>query len=724
MKYYQLSIGNPISKIRAILISCAIGSLCFLTNSAWAQTIHDSLFHILPGFEIKTTAQPHAIEAGSLDYLTIQKKDLIAYQGNTLMHTLERYPGISSIQTGTGIAKPVIRSMSFNRVIVNEYDIKQEGQQWGVDHGLEIDPFNVDKIEIIKGPVSVIYGSDGLGGVINILPPEIPHKDTIQGSVTMLYKSNNNLWGTSAHLLHNKNDIYTLARVTYQDYASYKVPATSFTYNSYILPIYNHRLKNTSGKDLGISFMQGIRRKWGHTHLYFSLYNQQAGFFPGAFGIPRVYQLNEDGSSRNISLPKQQIRHLKIISNTHFHIGKWMMDAALGWQHNRRQELSLPHAHGNGAAPQGDLSLQLDLQTFTMNLKAETFLTQKLKIVSGLSTQIQENKRAGYEFLIPDFSQWQAGMYHYISLDLAPWILTAGLRGDFSVQNAQAGYITLYDAQGLPIGREQRSPEIHRQYWNAAASVGARTNLLYNLELKINAGSAYRIPSLTELTSNGVHHGSFRHELGDSSLRAERGYMFDVGLFWKQKQWNVSITPFLSYYDRYIYLRPSGLFSPLPEAGQIYHYTHGNTIFTGGEASISVQPNKVWKLYTAAEYVWNKNISRNLPLPFTPPFSLLQEISWNPGLNHTKWQSLQLRISGHYFAAQNRTDVNEPPTEGYLLLHAGIDYTLPVGRKELQLHLLIRNLADVRYYNNMSRYRILNLPEQGRNMQCMIQYVF
>src|SRR5690606_32575698 len=132
---------------------------------------------------------------------------------------------------------PVIRGLSMNRIIVNEYNIKQEGQQWGLDHGLEIDQFNVDKVEIIKGPVSIIYGSDGIGGVINISAPPLPQEDTLTGELISSYKANNNLLGSSGRLAWKKNNWYISARSTYQNYSLYKVPADSFLYNSYKLPI-------------------------------------------------------------------------------------------------------------------------------------------------------------------------------------------------------------------------------------------------------------------------------------------------------------------------------------------------------------------------------------------------------------------------------------------------------------------------------------------------------
>src|SRR5690606_34676738 len=163
--------------------------------------------------------------------------------GNTFSNTLEKIPGISAINNGVGVSKPVIRGLNANRVLVNVNGIKQEGQQWGLDHGLEIDKFDASRVEIIKGPASVIYGSDGMAGVINILPPAIPSKNSFGGSLSAIYNSNNDLFGGNIKLQGNKNDYYAIANVSYQNGSSYRVPADKFTYNGYILPIYHQRLQ-------------------------------------------------------------------------------------------------------------------------------------------------------------------------------------------------------------------------------------------------------------------------------------------------------------------------------------------------------------------------------------------------------------------------------------------------------------------------------------------------
>lgn len=664
--------------------------------------------------------------AQTLGLQYLKREDLLLRQGNTFMHTLEQLAGVSAIHTGVGISKPVIRGMSLNRVIVNEYGIKQEGQQWGLDHGLELDQYNVERVEVIKGPVSVLYGSDGLGGVVNILPAYIPNNDTLQTELIHTYKSNNDLWGLSGKVLFSKNDYYITARATYQDYASYRVPAESFIYNGYTLPIYNKRLKNTGGKELNFSLRAGLRKKWGSTNLYLSHYRQKAGFFVGAFGVPRAYQLNDNGDYRHIGLPYQQINHTKLINNTVIYLDKGRIETDLGVQLNTRQELSPPHAHGYGPAPQGNEALALTLYTFSGNIRYVYQNSERWNSTTGVSLQYQENKRDGYEFLIPSYTSLQAGLYNFSEYHYRKNLLfNAGIRLDYGQQEASASYTTQYDSTGRETGQTRRSPEIERIYYKLSGSAGTAWQINQHYKLTFNLGSAYRIPVMAELTANGVHHGTFRHEMGDSALKPEQGYMADIGLNYNRKQLSIQLSPFINYFSNYIYLSPSARFSPLPDAGQIYRYMGAKALFAGAELYTDWHIQAGWSNTFSAEYVWNKNGDNGLGLPFTPPFSILETISWQPHLAGKRFfEQTTFSLSGQYFAAQNRVDRNEAPTKGYFLLNFSAANTFRIAAHRVTVFLQLRNITNTTYMNNMSRYRILNLPEQGFNAQLMLRWAW
>ncbi len=674
---------------------------------------------------VDITVDPHSVQSEepltfTLSGQTVSDTFLREHQGNTLMNSLEDLAGVSALNTGVGISKPVIRGMSFNRVIVNEYGIKQEGQQWGVEHGLELDQYGVHELELIKGPVSVLYGSDGLAGVINIKRPKLPKRDTLRADVNLNYKSNNALFGTSASVEKFKNNLWFKARITWQDFADYKVPANEFKYNSYSLPIVKNRLKNTAGNELNYAFHLGTRRKWGHSTLYVSRFGQQVGFFAGAFGIPKTYQLQDDGDSRDIQLPYQDIDHWKVISNTvvYGRNAKWMID--LGYQQNLRQEHSQPHAHGKGPAPEGTLALELRLQTLSYNVRWCYDLRPHWQLYIGSNGQRKTNQTSGFESLIPEYTAMQAGLYALQDLKLRKglyWQL--GLRWDVATQSAQETTVPVYGSDATISGYEQRNPAIEKAYSVPTVSSGVAWDLSKKTGLKYNVGTAFRFPTIPELASNGIHHGTFRHELGNPELDIEQGILQDVSWAYRSKKLTAGLSPFFYRFQNYIYLRPSAKFSTLPDAGQVYQYSEGPVTMTGLETTFQYAISKNWRWDFSVEYVWNKNTELGHPLPFTPPLHALNEVTYRFTLGKGMPKNW-LRFSWNQFAPQNRVDLNEKTTDGYALFHLAGGMEFHWGKRTFQWQLQLMNLTNARYLNNMSRYRILNLPEQGRNVQVSV----
>ncbi len=642
----------------------------------------------------------------------------------TLINSIQKLPGINAINTGVGIAKPVIRGMSFNRVLVMDKGIKQEGQQWGADHGLEIDQYDPERLEIVKGPSSLLYGSDAIGGAIRILPPVLPVNDQLKGEIFTTYKTNNQLAGISAALQGSKNEDFFRVRISAQDFADYTVPATSFQYNGFVLPIYNNRLKNTAGNELNFSGAAGIHKKWGATTLTVSNFHQKAGLFAGATGIPREYQLEDDGDPRNIDLPRQVVNHLKIISNTTLIIGKSWIEADFGYQYNDRKEEGTPHAHGYQPTPDGNLALGLDLQTISANIRYNTSYGEKVSGSAGLQGQWQVNRQSGFEFLLPDFTAGNIGGFFYQEYSPSHhFSMNAGIRYDYGVRNIEEhiepDYSTIEEGDSV-----LRNPDIYRVFHDFSAALGFSYYPSLTFNTKLNIGTSFRMPTAAELSSNGVHHGTFRHEKGDPNLDSERGIQADLNFTYQKNQTAIILTPFFGYFDKYIYLAPQPEFSTLPAGGQLFQYTQNDALFTGVEFSVDMEILKNLKVGSAVEYVWNKNLDTRLPLPFTPPFSIFGELIYSKNISNKAFKYYFFGANYHFYAAQNRVDRNEQTTPGYGLfsVSGGFDYQLKGQR--LQFLLSVNNLFNVSYMNHLSRYRLLNLPEQGRNLIVSLKIPF
>ncbi|HSI74643.1 MAG TPA: TonB-dependent receptor [Lunatimonas sp.] len=659
--------------------------------------------------------QSQSIEVIDRDY--IEKNNT-----GTFANALEKLPGISTINTGVGISKPVIRGMSFNRIMVNDRGIKQEGQQWGADHGLEIDPFDVDRVEVIKGPASLIYGSDGMAGVINIAPGALPELGEIRGHVVSSYRSNNAMFGNTAMVEGNENDVVFKARFTAQDFQDYRVPTDQFTYAGFVLPVYENRLKNTAGKERHFSLMGGVRKDWGKSTLTVSQFSQKAGIFTGAVGIPTAYSLRHNGDNRGIDYPRQDNQHLKIISNTTIQHNRNWLEIDLGYQKNRRLEESLPHAHGVGQTPDGNLALGLYLDTYTANLRYNKQVDEKNQTILGIQSSLMVNNHGGFEFLLPNFTSLQGGIFYFHEYRWKDnFIVNAGLRADGGRHIIHEHLQPIYERL-TPTGKfEQRNPNIARTFYNLSGSTGMSWILNTHHNLKFNLGSSFRMPTPIELSTNGIHHGNFRHEIGNADLVSERSYQVDANYTYSKRNFLLGLSPFWGYYKDFIYLAPTGSFSRLPGSSTAWEYRQHNAVFTGGEikADWVVVPNL--SVSFAAEYIYNFNLETRLPLPLTPPLSFLGGVEYKiPNLGQVA-QNLFVFLEYKYAADQNRVDRNERATDGYQLFEGGLGWHTLLWKQPLKFQLSGQNLTNSFYFNHLSRYRLLNLPEEGRNFSLSLK---
>jgi iron complex outermembrane receptor protein len=647
-----------------------------------------------------------------LDRELIQKNN-----GGTFANAIEKLPGIATINTGVGISKPVIRGMSFNRIMINDRGIKQEGQQWGADHGLEIDPFDVDRVEIVKGPASLVYGSDGMAGVINIAPAAFRQDNEIEANYAGLYRSNNDMLSHSFHIDGNQDDLVFRARFTAQDYSDYRVPANNFTYAGFLLPIFDNRLKNTAGSERHFSLTGGVQKKWGYSTLTVSGFNQQAGIFAGAVGIPNSYNLRHDGSHRDIDVPNQHNQHYKVIWNNNIQLGNHWMEVDLGYQRNQRKEFSFPHTQGVGPNSFNNLALSLNLDVLTANVRYNQQHGDNGQSVLGFNLQNSVNRHSGFEFLLPNFHSLQGGLFYFREVRLNQNLVwNGGVRADGALHDIEEHLQPIY-VRLEPTGEfDQRNPDIYRTFFNVSGSTGLSWVWKEDFNVKFNLGSAYRIPTPIELASNGVHHGNFRHEVGNPDLLAERNYQADLNLAMSKRKVLFTLSPFFGYFDNYIYLAPAPRFSPLPGSSLLWEYRQNNAIFTGGELMSQIALFKNLNFSIGLEYVYNLNLDTRLPLPLTPPFSNLIGLEYKIPKLGKHFENLYFFVENRMVATQNRVDRNERTTEGYTLWEAGFGTQFKLKNTPIQLQFSGQNLTNAVYFNHLSRYRLLNLPEQGRNL--------
>jgi iron complex outermembrane recepter protein len=302
-----------------------------------------------------------------------------------LIDAISDVPGLAEITTGGDVSKPVIRGLSYNHVVTLNEGVRQEGQQWGDEHGIEIDQFSADRIEVLKGPASLFYGSDAMGGVINILEPIHATMNSIRGELVSQFATNNRMTNSSLMLEGNQNGFIWRARGSYKNAASYKSPP-EYVYNS-------------GFNEMNFSVMAGLNKKWGYTHLHLSKYNANLGMVEGERDSITGQFINSSGEivpesmvkGRRLAVPYQNVRHWKATSVSTLIFGNNQLRLNLGFQDNNRREFGL-----NTEKP----SLFMHMNTMTYDAKFTHLFGNEIELVTGISGMTQMNNNKGEAYLI------------------------------------------------------------------------------------------------------------------------------------------------------------------------------------------------------------------------------------------------------------------------------------------------------------------------------------
>ncbi|MDR2383352.1 MAG: TonB-dependent receptor [Prevotellaceae bacterium] len=701
--------------------------VCILPLSA--QKTDSLKTEILNEVIVRSSYKDKVTRQSPLQVEVVDKSFLYEHFRGNFIQTLEYIPGVHSMDIGSGFSKPMIRGMGFNRISVTENGIKQEGQQWGVDHGLEIDAFGIERVTIRKGPSSLLYGSDAMGGVIEITQLPSPSENQVYGELSLLGKSANWTLGFSAMSGIKKNSWHVKLRFSEQHFADYRIPTDTIVYLTQYLPVYNRKLKNTAGFERDAGLFSEYRKGRYYANYAVSDVFQKVGFFPGAHGIPDASRLRDDGDSRNIDLPYSMVHHLKISTHQQYLRNKWTIYLDAGLQNNHREEWSLFHTHyDNQPVPETapDKELVFSLHTFNSSLKTDLVTTVQWKHTFGVDIQYQRNSVGGYSFLLPEYMRFTAGaLWLSIFRPTDRFSLSGGIRYDYgkmAISACQDVYLEKYlndrgYAGAIIEAYKWRSHSVNRHFGDVSGSLGIIWIPNKYHQIKVNLGRSFRLPGANELAANGVHHGAFRHEQGNASLLSERGWQIDASYICEYNSILFTASPFISWFDEYIYLKPTGEWSILPHAGQIYRYTGVEAIFTGTEVELRINFLNNLTYQITGEYVYTHNLDEHTPLSFSPPASMRNRLAWN-------YKVLQISVELQSIATQNRVAKNEDITHGTHLLHIGATVKIPFKDETAEVTFSLQNVFNTRYYNHLSFYRKVEIPELGRNFQLLIKIPF
>lgn len=680
---------------------------------------------------IKGVSTKRKLQRSVLSKVAVEKDFLDKNRDNSLMQTLQILPGISTVSIGSGQSKPVIRGLGFNRVVVAENGIKHEAQQWGADHGLEIDQNNAEEIEITKGASSLLYGSDAIAGIISIKTNKLQSKNTLLGEVRLNSQSNNQLLEATVGVKQRFKKWFYKARISHKDFADYKVPTNKIYYENYVFDLHKNYLRNTAGLDNNASIALGYTSDNFFNETTISNVNSKNGFFANAHGLEvRVSTIDYDANSRDVDLPYHKVNHFKVINNSKFYLSNHTLSIDAGFQKNHREEHSEPTAHGHMPKPPSTKERLFLKNTYSLNVKSNMHLWNKHKPAIGINLEYQDNTIGGWGFLIPAYNRFTAGIFLYNQYKINhKTYLEGGFRYDYGNINTKEYYEWFYspvtDKNGnVSQQKLQRAKAHHLQFGSYSASFGI-SHLLKRTSYKLNIGKSFRIPLANELASNGVNYHMYRYEEGNVNLKPESSYQIDGEFDLRTTYFSLNINPFLNYFDNYIYLNPS---SEYYETLQKYQYTQSKVFRYGGEIIVDFTPVKNLLLSSSLEYVKSKQLSgskKNFTLPFSPPLSTVFSVKYNINQWHFL-KNIGIFTNVRITAKQNEIVPPEKPTDGYTKIDAGLHTEIPFVLKKhpLKFQFKVNNILNQKIFNHTSFYRLIEVPEAGRNFSITLTQNF
>ncbi|HYG15662.1 MAG TPA: TonB-dependent receptor [Bacteroidia bacterium] len=636
----------------------------------------------------------------------VPKQALLHASSVNIIDAISRQPGVSQVSTGPAVSKPQIRGLGYNRVVTLYNGFRQEGQQWGDEHGIEIDEYSVDRVEIIKGPGSLLYGSDAMAGVINFLPAQPVDEGRITGELLGNYQTNNRFWGWSAMNAGNINGIYWQARVSGKNASNYR--------NKYDGPVYN-----SGFNELNTTAFLGINRKWGYVQAGFNSFSQNVALPEGErdslgnFIKPLVINdttIEETAASENdlrsydLNVPRQQINHYRAWLHNLLVFKKSRLGINLSWQQNQRKEF------GDPVNPE-QYEPYFVLNTITYDVKY--YLPQKSgwNTTAGISGMVQSNSNKGTEFIIPGYALFDYGLFAVTRRTFGKLSVSGGTRFDQRSLSSEALY----------LDGETKFSSFRRTFNNVSGSLGGVYRFTSKLSLQANASRGFRSPNIAELASNGRHEGTFRYEYGNPDLKPETSLQFDLGLNYSSEHVHLEVSGFRNYITNYIYfgkLEAQGGGDSIPdpdEPAPAYLYTQGDAVLTGGEIRVDIHPHPLDWLHFENSFSYVEGTLNNHPdsskhLPFMPPARWRTELraDFKKAGNYFSGIYLFTRLdnyfSQHKIFSENST---ETPTPGYTLLSAGAgtSVTSKSGRVLFNLFISADNLLDRAYQSHLSRLK-------------------
>jgi iron complex outermembrane recepter protein len=606
--------------------------------------------------------------------VSIEHKKITELRQNsplTLAEAISNISGVDQTTTGAGIGKPVIRGLSGNRIVTYAQGIRIENQQWGDEHGLGVGDVGIESVEVIKGPASLLYGSDALGGVLYFIDERYASHNTIEGFAQTKFLSNTlgtiNNMGFKIHKGKLKFNLFG----TYSSQADYQVPNFD-------------RVFNTRFEEKNIKSSFGFNTKNWISNIRYS-------YLQNNYGIV-VDSTFTNSTQRKFILPFQTIDNQNVSFENIVFTGNSKLNLTLGYTNNYRKEI------------EDDIenpTLDLKLNTFTYNLKwySPTY-KDRFDFIIGSQGMAQSNVTNGEELLIPNAKTNDFGAFFIGNLNFEKLQFQGGVRADYRE----------IDSKEMMMNNVSFSA--FKNSYNGFTFSGGAVYKMNKTKYRANISSGFRAPNTSELLSNGVQPGTNRYVKGDINLANENATQIDFSFDYQDEHFSFSINPFFNSIRNYIFLSPT---DTIINNNPAFEYLQTNAYLYGGELGFHYHPHKIhWLHLESALSTVIAEDKNGQPLPLIPQTKINSTIKAE--FSHNGKVRLQNVFVQHiYKFKQSRTGLFETVTNDYNLINIGLNLGIETKNNPIEISTGIKNLLNTKYIDHLSRFKILEIPNQGIN---------
>jgi iron complex outermembrane receptor protein len=578
---------------------------------------------------------------------------------------LSNIAGVESVTTGISIGKPVIRGLSSNRVLVYAQGVRLENQQFGDEHGLGLNDSGIESVEVIKGPASLLYGSDALGGVLYFNPERFALENTSSTDASYNYFSNTKGFNTNIGYKSSADKFKYIFRGGIAEHSDYNTK--------------DYRVTNTRFKEKDFKAALGYQISKFKTEFRYNVNNLKTG-------IPE--EIGEQSTNKTPLFPFQDITNHVFSSKSVVFFNGSSLDVNMGFLYNDRKEFEA------SAEP----SLRMKLKTFNYDVKYNMPQFGKFETIVGIQGMNQTNTNYGSETLIPNATTNDFGVLAVSHIHFEKADVQLGARFDHRSIDVTNG--------------------IRPNYNSFNGALGVKTNLTEQITARLNFASGFRAPNLAELTSDGVHEGTNRYEIGNPNLKNEQNFQSDLAIEFKNDHIEFFANAFYNKVNQYIFLSPIGM---LIENSPAYNYEQADANLYGGEFGLHFHPHPLDWLHIESSFetvTGKQNDDSYLPL--------IPANTWNNTIrvefkdSWIKEGYTFLKLSSTF--DQNNVSVFETYTPGYNLLSAGAGGKIKIFDRELSVSISGNNLTDKQYINHLSRLKPDGIYNIGRNITVGLTY--